>query len=414
MLNATDAAARPPILAGLRVVELTAFIAAPLCGLTLAQLGAEVVRVDPLGGNIDRGRWPLAPSGRSIYWASLNRGKASVEIDIRKPEGKRLVASLVAGSGPDGGIFVTNLPLDGELAYEALSKVREDLIMVTLTGSPDGRIELDYTVNSTVGFPLMTGSAGQAPVNHVLPAWDAIAGLTLANAVLAAERHRRATGRGQLVQLTLSDVAMATASNLGFIAEAEINGTVRRPDGNFLYGAYGDAFVTADARHVMIVAISNRQWRALAGALGLADALDAAAKALGFNLDDEGGRYEARELISACLRPWFAKRTLAEVDAVLGKAPVLWGVYRTVPQMLAEDVRCSEANPVFRRVTHPGVGTALTAATPLVFGDASRAPPAAGPRLGEHTASVLASWAGLDAAEIARLSATGVIGGANA
>lgn len=398
-----------PILDGLRIVELSAFVAAPSCGLALAQLGADVIRVDPPGGNMDIGRLPLAASGRSIYWATLNRGKRSVEIDLRKPEGQRLVREMVKNSGPSGGILLTNLPLAGGLAYEAIAAERPDAIVVQLTGSPDGRNALDYTVNCAVGFPFLTGD-GRAPVNHVLPAWDVIAGLTLATALLAADRRRRETGEGQLVKLTLSDVGMATTMNLGYTAEVEVNGTERKADGNFLFGAYGDVFRTKDERYVMVVAISDRQWQALARATGMEAAIAAAAQSVGLSLADEAGRYEARELISAFFRPWFAKRTAAEVEAAMTDRSILWGVYRTVGQMLAEDPRFSTSNPMFERVKHPEVGEFLTAASPIAFSNAPRVPPKAGPLLGAHTGEVLGELAALGAAEIDRLRAEGVLG----
>jgi 2-methylfumaryl-CoA isomerase len=398
------------MLSGLRIVEVSAFIAAPLAGLTLAQLGADVIRIDPPGGNIDIGRLPLAPSGRSLYWASLNRGKRSMEIDFRKPEGKALVRRILAQSGANGGILVTNLALDGELGFDALREVRPDLIMVRLSGSPDGRNELDYTVNCAVGFPQITGSGAGHPVNHVLPAWDAIAGLTLATAVLTAERRRRETGEGQRVDLALSDVAMSMVSNLAYIADVEVNGAQRVPDANFVYGAYGDAFATADGRFAMVVAISNRQWSALVQALGLEAGLRTAAQALGFDLDNERGRYAARELISACFRPWFAQRTLAEVEAAFANRPLLWGPYRTVAQMLREDPRCSPGNPLFARVEHPGIGNVLTSTTPIDFAGVPRVPAAASPRLGEHTGSVLQELLGLTHEDIAALVAGRVVG----
>jgi 2-methylfumaryl-CoA isomerase len=398
------------ILSGLRIVEFTAFVAAPLSGLTLSQLGADVIRVDPPGGNIDISRWPLNAEGRSLYWASLNRGKRSIEIDVRSPQGARLLQDLIAAPGDEAGIFVTNLGVGGELTYEALARRRPDLIMVQLAGSPDGTNAVDYTVNCAVGFPMATGDGRSGPVNHVLPAWDMAAGLSIATAVLAAERHRRRTGRGQLVKLSLSDVAMATASNLGYLAEAEVNGSDRKPDGNFLFGAYGDAFDTADGRRAMVVAITDRQWQALARTTGIATAIESAAQALGHRLDSESGRYEARELISAFLRPWFGRHTLAEVTTALSDRSILWGPYRTFRQMLAEDPRCSESNPMFRRVDHPGYGSFLTAATPLDFSDVPRRAPAPAPMLGEHTNEVLASVLGLDEATIRTLRDQGTIG----
>jgi 2-methylfumaryl-CoA isomerase len=397
-------------LSGIRIIEFSAFVAAPSSGLALAQLGADVIRIDPLGGNIDARRLPVNADGLSLYWASLNHGKRSIEIDPRKPEGQKLLQALIAAPGDSAGIFVTNLGVDGALGYEALKAARPDLIMVQLTGSPDGANAVDYTVNCAAGFPLLTGD-GDRPVNHVLPAWDLLAGMTIATSVLAAERHRRLTGQGQLVKLTLADVAFAAVANLGYLADAEVNHNRRSADGNFLYGAYGDAFRTADGRHVMVVAISDRQWKALTRAVGVDEALTAAATALGHRLDSEEGRWQARELISAFLRPWFDKRSLAEVGAAFTDRALLWGPYRNVEQMLAEDPRVSESNPMFARIEHPGYGRFLTAGSPIEFTGAARLAPAPAPRIGEQTAEVLREVLGLSQAQVEALQATAVVGG---
>jgi 2-methylfumaryl-CoA isomerase len=147
-------------LAGLRIVEGSAFVAAPLGGMILAQLGADVIRFDPIGGGLDYDRWPLAPGGRSLFWAGLNKGKRSIRIDIRSPEGLQLIARLATRDGPDAGIFLTNLPARGPLTYEALKARRADVIMLQLTGNHDGTSEVDYTVNAATGYPLVTGARG--------------------------------------------------------------------------------------------------------------------------------------------------------------------------------------------------------------------------------------------------------------
>ena len=92
------------ILAGLRVVESGAFIAGPSAGLALAQLGAEVIRIDPLGGGLDSQRWPVTRDGKSLYWVGLNKGKRSIRIDIGKPEGRELASALIAAPGEGGEI----------------------------------------------------------------------------------------------------------------------------------------------------------------------------------------------------------------------------------------------------------------------------------------------------------------------
>jgi len=399
-----------PPLSGLRIIEFSAFVAAPSCGLALAQLGAEVIRIDPIGGNIDAERLPVNAEGRSLYWASLNHGKHSVEINPRSDEGRRLMRELITAPGEGAGIFLTNLGVDGDLAHESLVELRADLITIQLTGSPDGANAVDYTVNCAAGFPLVTGP-GTGPVNHVLPAWDLLAGMTLATAILAAERHRRLTGQGQKVSLTLADVAFAATANLGYVADVEVNANQRAADGNFLYGAYGDAFLTQDGRHVMVVAISDRQWQALLKATAVSSGLQAAATALGYALDSEMARWHARELISAVLRPWFAQRSLAQVSQALSDKAILWGPYRTFEQMLAEDPRVSESNPMFKRIDHPGYGRFLTTGSPLSFSSSERAPVAAASTLGSDTDAVLTRVLGQTPEQLATLRAARAIGG---
>jgi len=101
------------ILGGLRVVEGSAFVAAPLGGMTLAQLGADVIRFDDMGGGLDQHRWPLAADGQSLFWAGLNKGKRSIRVDLRRPEGRELITSLITAPGDQGGLFLTNFPARG-------------------------------------------------------------------------------------------------------------------------------------------------------------------------------------------------------------------------------------------------------------------------------------------------------------
>src|SRR5882757_8517384 len=109
------------MLEGLRIVEGSAFVAAPLGGMTLAQLGANVIRFDQIGGGLDHRRWPLAPSGHSLFWAGLNKGKRSIQVELRSEAGRELAAALIGAPGPEAGLFLTNFPARGWLAYEALT-----------------------------------------------------------------------------------------------------------------------------------------------------------------------------------------------------------------------------------------------------------------------------------------------------
>lgn len=400
------------ILEGLRVAEISAFVAAPLCGLTLAQLGAEVIQISPISGRMDQDRWPRDEQGHSLYWAALNKGKRSIRLDLSRPEGQELAAAIMAGTpGDDGGIVLSNLPLNGPMAAPALRERRRDLILLRLTGNPDGSPAVDYTVNAASGLPYVTGDGAQ-PVNHALPVWDVVAGLHLATGLLAAERHRLKTGEGQEVSISLADVMLATLGHLGFLSEAELNETPRPATGNQLYGAFGQDFETADGRRVMVAAITNRQWATLCKATGTVEAMRKLQAESGAALDDEVGRYHARTAIAGVLAPWFAARDLEEIRRAFAGTGVIWGPFQTFKQLLEEDPRCSLGNPLFGILDQPRIGPHLAPHSPLDFGAAARTPLAPAPRLGEHSEAILHEVLALSSTEIGRLFDAGVVAGA--
>jgi 2-methylfumaryl-CoA isomerase len=403
------------LLSDLRIIELSAFVAAPLGGMTMAQFGAEVIRIDPLKGGIDHYRWPVTDKGASIYWAGLNKAKRSVALALDKPEGRELAKAIATAPGPGAGIVLTNLPPLPGLDYASLKAARDDMIMLRLIGNRDGSAAVDYTVNAASGFPLVTGpqndEGGSKPINNVLPAWDVATGLYLSTALLAAERHRTRTGQGQEVVAALADVMLAMVGHLGYIGDVQINGRSRPPLGNDLYGSFGRDFATADGRRVMIIALTPRQWRALGRATGLGEALAAPGPRLGVDLDTEAGRFEARGAIADIIGPWCAARTLAEIETAFAGSGVLWGPFQDFATLVTSDPRCSTANPLFAEIDQPGIGRYLAPGLPLDFSAAPRQPTRPAPRLGEHTDQVLAEVLGLSAAEIGRLHDSGIVAG---
>jgi 2-methylfumaryl-CoA isomerase len=333
------------ILDGMRVVEGSAFVAAPLGGMTLAQLGADVIRFDPIGGGLDARRWPVTADGKSLFWAGLNKGKRSVAIDLRSPRGRELVTDLITAPGADAGLFLTNFPATGWLDFAKLTTRRPDLVMVNIVGNFDGTSAVDYTVNPATGFPWATG-----PVN------------------------------------------------LGVY-------------GNYLYGAFGRDFATKEGKRIMVVGLTKRQWHNLVEATGINDAILQIEKLLGVNLDHEGDRFVAREVIGAILKPWIISRTLDEVREIFDAHEVCWAPYQTFTELVENDPRCSTQNPMFAEVEQPGIGTYLMPGTPLVFSRSERMPPTRAPVLGEHTDEVLHTILGLSEAAIGRLHDEGVVAG---
>jgi 2-methylfumaryl-CoA isomerase len=403
-----------PLLTGLRIVECASFIAAPSCALHLQQLGAEVIRIDPVGGGLDFRRWPVSPEGKSFYWEGLNKGKKSVAIDISKPQGRALVVDLITAPGRDSGLFVTNFPKDGFLAHEALRKRRPDLITVRVTGWENGESAVDYTVNAALGVPFITGGAenGDRPVNHVLPAWDLLTGAYAAFAALAAERHRHRTGSGQEVTVPLSDMALASLGHMGQIAEV-LTGVDRPRVGNALFGAFGRDFATADGERVMVVAITPKQWSGLLEALALKSAVaevEAALKVVFAR--DEGQRYTHREALFPIFERAIAALTLPELRARFDAHGVCWGPYRTLSSALSQDPRLSLARSLFTSLEHPSGYRYPAPGAAAAFDGVPRGSVVRAPHLGEHTDEVLAEVLALSSSQIGALHDTGVVAGA--
>ena len=399
------------ILAGMRVVEASAFVAAPLGGMTLAQLGADVIRIDAIQGGLDYKRWPVTDDNVSLFWCGLNKAKRSVAIDIASPEGRDLAMAIITAAGDNAGMLLTNFPPRGWLSYEALQTKRSDMIQLTVQGDRNGGAALDYTVNPSIGMPMITGpEESNEVVNHVLPAWDLVTGQMAAVGLLAAERHRRMNGAGQHIKLALEDVALAVMGHLGLIAEAQL-GHERERVGNYLFGAFGRDFVCATGERVMVIGLTLKQWRALCDATGLGNKLDALAQRLNGNFSRESDRYHYRREIAAMIEPWVARHTFAEVEAAFDQHSVCWNRYQSVKQMVSSMPSCSEANPMFKTLHQPGVGKILTPGIPLDFSAIPRHEPFPAPRLGEHTEQVLSEVLGMSADEFGKLHDRKIVAG---
>lgn len=345
-------------LTGLHVIDMSTFVAGPSCALHLAQLGADVLRIDPLGGAIDAHRHPLAPDGSSLYWAGLNKEKSVLQLDLRSDDGRDIVHRLLSTPGPGHGILITNAVGQQWLRYDALRATRPDLIMVHLEGRSDGSAAVDYTINSETGLPDLAGPVGLSqPINSVLPAWDLLAGVHAALAITAAQIERTRTGQGAHVRLSLADVAAATLGHLGYIADATLNPTVRTRDGNTIYGTYGQDFEVAGSRRVMVVALTRRHWRALVDLTGIAGIIASLESHYGVTFDDEGARYAHRAEITALLAPWFRRQSRDDAAAALDDAQVPWGDYRSFTEMATADDGLVARSEIFDHIRDDPAGT---------------------------------------------------------
>jgi 2-methylfumaryl-CoA isomerase len=393
------------MLSGLSVIEASSFVASPSAGLYCAQFGADVIRVDQVGGGPDFHRWPVTRNNDSLYWENLNRAKKSVALDLSRQEGRELLQALIRAAGQ----VITNFPAKGFMAHDVLSVGRADLITIRIMGWADGSPALDYTVNNAVGYPMMTG-AGPEPVNHVLPAWDLLSGAYAAFALLAALRRRSETGIGCEVRIPLSDVAIGTAANLGGIAEVLYEGANRPRLGNAVYGLFGRDFVTADGLRTMIVVVTPRQWSQLVAALGLQRAIAAVEAERGVSFaKDDGLRFMHRDALFPLFDQAIGARSHGELAKVLDEGGVVHSAYRTMFDA-AKDPQLVANNPIFGAVVNPSGFAYPAAGAFATVPQLERHAPRAAPRNGQHSEQILADQLSLSSGEIARLIDAGIVG----
>ncbi len=393
-----------PLLNGLSVIEASSFVASPTAGLYLAQMGAEVIRVDQIGGGPDFHRWPVTQDNDSLYWENLNRAKKSVALDLSSPQGRELLQELVRKTGQ----LVTNFPAESFLSHAILSEGRSDLVTVRVMGWADGSPALDYTVNNSVGYPMLTGT-GTEPVNHVLPAWDLLTGAYAAFAMLAAVRHREQSGKGSEVRIPLSDVAIGTVANLGGIAEVLYSGSNRPRLGNAVYGLFGRDFVTADGVRTMIVVVTPRQWANLVAALNLGSAVAAleAERGVSFATDD-GLRFTHRDALFPMFEAAIGARSHADLSAAFDAGGIVHSAYRTMQDAVNDPALVAD-NPVFGSAPNPSGFDYPAAGSFATVPQLERQAPRSAPLNGSNSEEILAERLGLSSMQIATLIDAGTV-----
>jgi crotonobetainyl-CoA:carnitine CoA-transferase CaiB-like acyl-CoA transferase len=372
-------------LAGLRVLDLSRVLAGPLCTQVLADLGAEVVRVERPGSGDDTRAWgpPWAqgPAGReSAYYLSANRGKRSVAADLGSMEGRALVRRLAA----EADVLVENFApgkLDGwGLGYEALAAGNPGLVFCSITGygsnGPEaGRPGYDFAVQARSGWMAVTGEPDGVPVKAGVAVVDVLTGQYAAIGVLAALRERDRSGRGQRLEVPLFDAALAGLVNVTQAALVTGREPSRWGNAHATIVPY-QAFHAADRPFVVAVG-NDAQWRKLCAAV--------AAGALGADprLATNPGRIEHRVEVVEALAEIFRTAPAAEWLRRMEAAGVPCAPVQTVLEALSDP-----AFPGAWEMEGPTYGRVGTVPSPLRFSRTPAAPGRPAPGLGEHTEAV--------------------------
>jgi crotonobetainyl-CoA:carnitine CoA-transferase CaiB-like acyl-CoA transferase len=396
----------PPPLAGLRVLDLSRVLAGPWCSMTLADLGAEVWKVEQPGKGDDTRAWrPPEIGGESAYYLAANRNKKSLAVDMKSASGQALVRDLVRRAD----ILVENFRL-GALArmgldYESLRPLNPRLIYCSISGygregAGAARPGYDFLMQAESGLMSITGFPDGPPLRLGVAFTDLVGGMNAVQAILAAVIARQSSGEGQAIDISLFDGAVGLLAN---IASAHLNaGVVPTRFGNAHPTVIPyQLFATRDGEFALAVG-NDRQFEVLC--TQVIDRPDIAADP---RFRTNAGRVDNRQALIPHLEEAFGKFTTAEALAKLSQAGIPAGQVRSVPEVFASEEAVSRE--LVREVPHPSAGTVKLVASPLKLSKTPVRPPEAPPLLGEHTDQVLGEVLELSETEIAALRAEGAI-----
>lgn len=393
------------ILEGYRVLDFGRYIAAPYCCQILADMGAEVIRVERPGGEADRLRAPLDAGGASLYFVALNRNKKAITLNLDTERGRGLAQALAARVD----VLVHNQPARRAerlgLAYPVLRELNPRLVYLAVSGfgahgPGSGRVAFDAIIQAMSGAMSMTGLPGGPPTLSHIPWVDFGTALNGALAVVSALLHRERTGEGQQIDLALYGTALAFVGAYGVLAEHVRTGSVRREVGNDCIYAVGGCFPATDGQ-VVVNALSDPMWRSLCTAIDREDLLADG------RLSSDLARYEHREIVDRALAAWTAARSTREIVETLAKAGVAAAPVQTIAGV-AQDPQ-AQALDIWRAVKQPGVGSVPVATLPVKFSQTPGLITRAAPAAGEHNTEVYGDLLGLDGDALAALNQEGVI-----
>jgi crotonobetainyl-CoA:carnitine CoA-transferase CaiB-like acyl-CoA transferase len=371
-------------LAGIRVIDFGRFIAGPYCAMLLADMGADVIRVDRRQGSEDRYVAAITESGEGGGFLSLNRNKRNLTLDTSKPESAEIIRRLVKGAD----VVVANLPNNVlksmRLDYDSLKAIKPDIILARIsTFGPDGpyanRVGFDTVAQAMSGAMGLTGFAG-TPVRDIVPFEDYGTALHTAFGVMVALYHRAQTGEGQIVDGSL--LATGITYVQGLLAERSVLGIERRQMGNTsFYAAPSDAYKTKDG-WIVVSAVGNDMFARWARLVGREDFIGDPRFA------SDQLRADNRAAITEAMNNWLTTRTTEQAIAELEKARVPAGPVQDLQQVL--DDPQVKARELLKYVEHPGAPKLVPLADTAVRLSATpggiRTRAAA---LGEHTDEVL-------------------------
>lgn len=394
------------VLAGVRVLDLSRFQSGPVAGMLLADMGAEVFRIEEPEGAPDRSWGLLGPDGETLSYKIVGRNRKGITLRINKPEGKKLFDELVKRSDAVLHNFTPQTSMADELSYERLRQINPSIIVAAISGfghsGPEAkRVCFDHIAQARSGGMILTGFPGDPPLKTTITYNDLGAGAYAALGIVTALYHRERTGQGQFIDVSLFDLAFFATQCMGAFLLYKVYGEVRRQVGNRGFHSYLGCFEAKDG-WVFLSGTTNPIWKRLAKAIGREDL----AEDPRFEKNDMV-RFESADLIDPILKEWVAQRTVAEVMTVLQKARVPCSVVNTVDQ-LENDPQVA-AREMIVNMDYPGLGNLPLPGLPIKFSLTPGSIRSRAPEVGEHNEEIYSELLGLSQGELLKLKEMDII-----
>ena len=394
------------VLEGIRVLDFSRFAAGPYCGTLLADMGAEVIRIENPGGSEDRKLGPFAPNGESLPFSLvLPRNKKGITLKLRTDKGKEILKELVQRSDVVLHNFTSGSEEASILDYESLRGINPKVILVSVTGfGATGPFSqqpcFDSVAQALSGAMSYTGFPDNPPTRAAVAYVDFGTAVHAALGTVLALYHRMRTGEGQMVDLALMDVATSFVTAVGVVADYKILNYIRPQIGNHSFYNFSDCFQAKDG-WLMISVIGNSIWRRFLKAIGREDLKDDP------RFEDDMARFQNRQVIQTIVSQWMKARTVAEAIKQLDEARVPCSKVNNIaemtddPRVKARDMLVDLEYPEVGKVPVPGV-TIKMSRTP---GKIER--PA--PRVGEHNEEIYCDLLGFSSEKLSQLKADGIV-----
>ena len=387
-----------PVLEGVRVLDLSQYMAGPYCTALLADMGAEVIRIEMPGGAGDREQGPSV-SGQNLRFWLVSRNKKGITLNISLVEGKQLFHKLVKQSDILVNSYILPVKKKLGLSYEEMKQVNPGIIQVDISGfgdsGPDAdRLCFDHLAQAESGAMSYAGFEGNPPVRWPISWIDMSTGLEGAYGAVLALLHRGKTGHGQRIEVSLFHTAMAGVSFVGHTVAYKVLGEVRRQMGNAGYYTFSNVFSAKDGM-VFLDATTDRLWQKFTEIIGRPEL------AQDPRFGDDTLRYQNRDLLIPVVQQWVGERTVAEVCQVMRESRLPYGRVNSIVDVM-DDPRI-EIQQLFVNLDVPGPVTVPHPRIPLTL---SETPPeilSVAPQAGQHNEQVYCDILGLSKDELNNL-----------